>query len=227
GWVHTVWLFPISGTNNCTLKKVRPSQRTNDKPHEAWVGLKKDAGDIITAHCSCMAGLGETCSHVAALLFKVEAFHRLELGKASCTSLPCVWNQAFTKQTKPSRAHNIPFIKPKHGKSEATLAEERRIVNRRSFESEIPKVGKNLLDALHTCMANSAVFSVVNGYVEDTAINGFITDEHDVNLPKQLFDLYQHCHSELPESRLLVDTTFSKLKVTQLECDFLEKSTRN
>ena len=110
------------------------------------------------------------------------------------------------------------------------MAEERRIENRRSLESETPKVGKkNLLDALHTCMANSAVFSVVDGYDEDTAINDFIADEHDVNLPKQLFDLYQHCHSELPQSRLseLVDTTFSKLKVTQLQCEFLEKSTRN
>ena len=78
-------------------------------------------------------------------------------------------------------------------------------------------------------MANSAVFSVVDCYDEDTAINDFIADEHDVNLPKQLFDLYQHCHSELPQSRLseLVDTTFSKLKVTQLQCEFLEKSTRN
>ena len=40
---------------------------------------------------------GETCSHIAAILFKVEAFIRLELGKESCTSLPCAWNQAFTK----------------------------------------------------------------------------------------------------------------------------------
>ena len=41
---------------------------------------------------------GETCSHVAAILLKVEAFNRLELGKSSCTSLPCVCNQAFTKK---------------------------------------------------------------------------------------------------------------------------------
>ena len=34
--------------------------------------------------------LGETCPHVAAILFKVEASNRLELGKSSCTSLPCV-----------------------------------------------------------------------------------------------------------------------------------------
>ena len=44
--------------------------------------------------------LGEACSHMAAILFKVEAFTRLELGKLTCTSLPCLWNQTCTKKVK-------------------------------------------------------------------------------------------------------------------------------
>jgi hypothetical protein len=35
------------------------------------------------------------CSHVAALLFKVEASCRLGYNKPSCTSQPCLWNQTF------------------------------------------------------------------------------------------------------------------------------------
>ena len=42
--------------------------------------------------------LGEVCSHVAALLFKVEACNRLGIATLTCTSLPCVWNQAFSKK---------------------------------------------------------------------------------------------------------------------------------
>ena len=42
--------------------------------------------------------LGEMCSHVAALLFKVEACVRLGIASTTCTSLPCVWNQAFSKK---------------------------------------------------------------------------------------------------------------------------------
>lgn len=42
--------------------------------------------------------LGEMCSHVAALLFKVEACVRLGIASMTCTSLPCAWNQAFSKK---------------------------------------------------------------------------------------------------------------------------------
>ena len=38
------------------------------------------------------------CSYVAALLFKVEACVRLDIASTTCTSLPCVWNQAFSKK---------------------------------------------------------------------------------------------------------------------------------
>ena len=40
---------------------------------------------------------GEVCSHVAAILFKVEACTRLEISKLTCTSLPCTWNQIFSE----------------------------------------------------------------------------------------------------------------------------------
>ena len=43
-----------------------------------------------TTHCICMAGLGEACSHIAALLFAVETNTQLKSQFAS-TSLPCTW----------------------------------------------------------------------------------------------------------------------------------------
>lgn len=39
--------------------------------------------------------LGEVCSHVAALLFKVEVACRLGYTNPSRTSLPCRWNNDF------------------------------------------------------------------------------------------------------------------------------------
>ena len=35
------------------------------------------------------------CSHVAALLFKVEATNQLGYNKPTCTSLPCSWNVTY------------------------------------------------------------------------------------------------------------------------------------
>ena len=37
------------------------------------------------------------CSHVAAVLFKVVACIRLDVSSLTFTSLPCVWNQVFSK----------------------------------------------------------------------------------------------------------------------------------
>ena len=48
------------------------SQRIREKPLIPWVIAEKD-GRILAGHCDCMAGLGEVCTHVAALLFTVEA----------------------------------------------------------------------------------------------------------------------------------------------------------
>lgn len=48
------------------------SQRLTATPLHPWVIASK-TGTVLAAHCDCMAGLGEACTHVAALLFAVEA----------------------------------------------------------------------------------------------------------------------------------------------------------
>ena len=63
--------------------------------------------------------LGEVCSHVAALLFKVEAACRLGYINPSRTSLPCKWNNhvkrklpALKAQSKVIRVHTGPQERP-------------------------------------------------------------------------------------------------------------------
>ncbi|KAH3838540.1 hypothetical protein DPMN_111948 [Dreissena polymorpha] len=48
----------------------------NATPLHPWVIANKD-GMVEPVHCDCKAGLGETCSHVGALLFHIESVHRL------------------------------------------------------------------------------------------------------------------------------------------------------
>ena len=48
--------------------QVNHSQRMNEKPLVPWI-IAEVEGKIIAANCDCMAGLGETCSHVASLLW--------------------------------------------------------------------------------------------------------------------------------------------------------------
>lgn len=42
----------------------------NDTPLKPWILTKLD-GKIISAHCTCVAGLSESCSHVGAICFAV------------------------------------------------------------------------------------------------------------------------------------------------------------
>ena len=47
-------------------------------------------GEVISAHCTCMAGIGGVCSHTAAVLFLLEANTQAKQN-LSCTSIPCSW----------------------------------------------------------------------------------------------------------------------------------------
>lgn len=40
----------------------------NDPALKVWILLQMD-GEVICAHCTCIAGLSETCSHVGAVCF--------------------------------------------------------------------------------------------------------------------------------------------------------------
>ena len=63
------------------------SQRINEALTNTWIKTTDD-GEVNCAHCDCMAGLGEVCSHVEAVLFYVEAVRRSK----SCTDVPCSWS---------------------------------------------------------------------------------------------------------------------------------------
>ena len=81
----------ITSVQGCVVRekyivtgKVRHSQRMNDPLISIWVIADKD-GTINSVHCQgCKAGMAESCSHVASLLFYIEAGIRI-LGKLSCT----------------------------------------------------------------------------------------------------------------------------------------------
>ena len=44
----------------------------NETPLLPWLIAETD-GSVISAHCTCMAGTGEVCSQVGAVLFAVKA----------------------------------------------------------------------------------------------------------------------------------------------------------
>ena len=89
--------------------EITPSQRLNERPHQAWVALTVNEATVIAAHCSCMAGLGESCSHIAALLFKIEAAVCSGFTRRSCTEEACSWNVDFVKKIEPAEIWKVIF----------------------------------------------------------------------------------------------------------------------
>jgi len=56
GWVQTVHHFKPERSESTIFKtQVKPSYRVTEKPHNTWVAVKSD-GNILAAHCDCMAG---------------------------------------------------------------------------------------------------------------------------------------------------------------------------
>lgn len=72
------------------LGKVRHSQCINKSPIPIWIISSKE-GSVPSTHClACKAGLCKTCSHVASVLFYVEAWIRIH-GKLACPQVKCTW----------------------------------------------------------------------------------------------------------------------------------------
>ena len=60
-------------SNICLLVgRVSHSQKLSEKPPTAWV-IAEIGGMVLSAHCNCMAGLGEACPHIGAILFYCRA----------------------------------------------------------------------------------------------------------------------------------------------------------
>ena len=64
------------------LMQVRHSQRCNSTPLCTWI-ICQTNGEVCFAHCNCMAGLGEACTHIGAILFYLEAATKIR--NTSCT----------------------------------------------------------------------------------------------------------------------------------------------
>jgi hypothetical protein len=110
GWVRTIFHYDIPATKFVIMKaNVNPSQRLNDEPQTPWVAINRVTTSVMNAHCTCMAGLGESCTHIGALLFKIEAAVRAGFTRRACTDEACLWNDDFKENVTPGELCNINF----------------------------------------------------------------------------------------------------------------------
>ncbi|XP_065659185.1 uncharacterized protein LOC136083633 [Hydra vulgaris] len=98
----------------CLFKtKCVPSQRVNTKSYDIWAIIEKDVsvqpgGTIIASYCTCVAGLLGSCSHVAGMLFRIEAAVLSGFTQRTCTEQLAKWNvPSKKKKIEPGKLTNF------------------------------------------------------------------------------------------------------------------------
>lgn len=217
GWViDTSWKF--FGDVFLLIGRVKHSYALNDAPLRPWVAVTK-SGRVEHGHCTCMAGLAESCSHVAALLYWLETAVRIN-ADTTCTSKPNSW---IAPSSMPTPCQHVPYVtleeleniapsRMKH-KSEPVIA---ALNHPAPTQQELDDFYKNLKEV----KSKPAILGLVPGY-DDSFVQ---SSEH---LPQALQELYNPRSSDLNYTQLLNDTRNVRLKpLTTIQVEHLEESTR-
>ena len=145
---------------------VRHSQRLSASPLKAWIAAEM-LGTILCAHCTCMAGLGEACSHILAVLFAAEANRRI-LKNVSCTSALCSWLPAGNQSVGYAPMSDIDFTTP--AAKRQRMSTEGVSARSSSAQETTPKPTDAELKSLYTVILKGGkpvLLSVVPGFCND------------------------------------------------------------
>ena len=167
-WLFEVKYHDISTISNyCFLKaNCRPSMRLDNPSHEVWVLIEKKTGVIQSGICSCFAGHGQTCNHIAALLFKVDFCWQNGFIRKAVTDKQCMWkNKAKSKNIIPQQIRDLTIVKPKA--SRATPATSSHTTERTNFKPLNEAKGMSYSEFLGELKVINPG-SVVLGEMEDT-----------------------------------------------------------
>ena len=124
----------------------------NDPLIPVWIITEKQ-GTIISARCcGCKTGLGESCSHVACVLFYLEAQTKIN-GKQSCTQVKCSCIlPSFEKHVEYTRVRNINFTSAKKMKADLDATLDGLLETSEVTNSAVKSVLLLLMQkALYTC----------------------------------------------------------------------------
>lgn len=201
GWLGNILYNDLDGPF-CFLKTdCRPSQKISDVFHKLWLLISKADGNVLRAHCTCMAGMGSTCNHVAAALFRVEAAMRLGLSNPACTTKPCQWLPNRTS-VDPCKAKNINFNRDdfsKRGKQVKKI-------------NSTPKKEFNPLINSRTSVSGLSFEEMIKSFEESNIISETILS---TAVPKPEIDFYREVMTKQsiePESVLSLDDVITSSK---------------
>ncbi|XP_070559916.1 uncharacterized protein [Ptychodera flava] len=153
--------------------QVMPSEST-DRLYRAYVCLNKTTGDIYGGKCRCVAGLGEACSHMGALLFSLEnyiALGMIAMPSTTCTEKLCTWKKPASLKVTPKPISEVQMLKIEYGKTISVMTNK----TRENYDCRIPEhreVSRPHLKELYQKMSQcNQSCSWVKFYDEDHIVN--------------------------------------------------------
>ncbi|XP_065651315.1 uncharacterized protein LOC136079507 [Hydra vulgaris] len=230
GWVFDLASYVVN--NRVIVKaKVRHSQSISRPPLQPWIIAEK-SGNILAAHCNCMAGLAETCTHVSATLFAIDASVRLEKSR-TVTEEAAYWMlPSNVKKVTYSRLKDIDFTSATTMKKNLDNKLSQTPI-RQYYLQPLPFVEppnttemNNLFQKLHDTGAKPSILSIVPNFVESY-------------VPRLLSSLYPWVSVELRKDRGTSATledidelctqilTSNTLLTTKEACQLVEEQTRS
>ena len=209
----------------------------NKKPLTPWI-IAESTGKVISAHCDCMAGLGESCSHVASLLWAIESGVRIR-DSMTVTQKKAYWViPNGIKDVPYSRVRDIEFTGKK--KSWAAIETGDFPSSSKSSRSPTPTVQraslspppmiktpdasrtKNFLASLASCSSKPAILSLVEPYS-----SRYIPKAADGSLPLCFTILYRAAYLNKNYSELLKIGKTVEIEATRDEVKQAEVQTRS
>lgn len=99
---------PSEWRRNICQGSSEPTAGSVQISEKKWV-CANNTGEVLTACCRCMAGQAKVCSHIGAVLWKVDLAIARGITAIRCTDSTTLWNQGTKRNVEPSRLSNIKF----------------------------------------------------------------------------------------------------------------------
>lgn len=232
-FVREIFYFDLINTDLCILKsKVIPCQRVNNKPYDVWVILQKDTvdkpgGNILSAYCTCTAGLQGSCNHIVGMLFRVESAVATGATRPSKTSVGCQWNIPSGSKVllKPTKAEELFFTKSKYTASKTKFSKQKSAkLHLNKYKPSLHPKHKNELKNEHEI--RNKLFGIISSDIKNSSLAEVMygkratSNKTTCDLPPPLTLLVTNLASHINMSNVL-----THLHLSQEECNAVENAT--
>jgi len=227
GWVKDVKLQNF-GNKVLFIGRVAHSQKLSEAPLQPWLIIEQ-CGKILFAHCNCMAGLGECCSHIGAVLFHIEATVKM-LKSKTVTEEKAYWMlPGPLKKGDYKRVRDIDFTSPKTLKktmnkelsSESTSTVHSQKFSNKVHEEPTENELYTFFTSLSKCGSKPAILSVVSPFSKSYTPS-IISEVY----PKPLTDLFQQKYYDANYIDLLEAADAVTLSISTSQITLVEEATR-